>query len=226
MGSKLHYNTTTPLLLSILKKLMESKEFSAFRLVGGTGLSLQRGHRLSVDIDLFTDAIYNSIDFELIEKYLRTTWAYVDTSRIGPIGMGKSYFVGLDKDDCIKLDLYYTDDFINDFQLIDEIRLASVDEILAMKLDVIGRGGRKKDFWDVHELMNDYSLAEMLELHKSRYPYAHDSQHLINKFTDFSQADNDFDPICLHKKHWEIIKMDLIEFVIQHNNQSISLDKQ
>jgi hypothetical protein len=192
---------------------MESMEFDAFRLVGGTALSLHKGHRLSVDIDLFTDAAYGSINFETLEKYLRDNWPYVDTTDSIPVGMGKPYFVGLNKDDCIKLDLYYTDKFINNFQLVDGIRLASMDEIIAMKVDVIGRDGRKKDFWDVHELMNDYSLAEMLELHKSRYPFAHDRQHLLFKFTDFSQADYDFDPVCLRKKHWEIIKLDLIEFV-------------
>jgi predicted nucleotidyltransferase component of viral defense system len=213
MGSRLHYTTTSPQLLSILKKLMESREFDAFRLVGGTALSLHKGHRLSVDIDLFTDAAYGSINFETLEKYLRNNWQYVDTTDIVPISMGKSYFIGTDKDDCIKLDLYYTDDFIDDFQLIDGIRLASMDEIVAMKVDVIGRDGRKKDFWDVHELMNDYSLAEMLELHKSRYPFAHDRQHLLFKFTDFSQADYDFDPVCLRKQHWEIIKLELLEFV-------------
>lgn len=213
MGSRLHYTTTSPQLLSILKKLMESREFDAFRLVGGTALSLHKGHRLSVDIDLFTDAAYGSINFETLEKYLRDNWPYVDTTDSIPVGMGKPYFVGLNKDDCIKLDLYYTDKFINNFQLVDGIRLASMDEIIAMKVDVIGRDGRKKDFWDVHELMNDYSLAEMLELHKSRYPFAHDRQHLLFKFTDFSQADYDFDPVCLRKKHWEIIKLDLIEFV-------------
>ena len=213
MGSRLHYTTTSPQLLSILKKLMESREFDAFRLVGGTALSLHKGHRLSLDIDLFTDAAYGSINFETLEKYLRDNWPYVDTTDSIPVGMGKPYFVGLNKDDCIKLDLYYTDKFINNFQLVDGIRLASMDEIVAMKVDVIGRDGRKKDFWDVHELMNDYSLAEMLELHKSRYPFAHDRQHLLFKFTDFSQADYDFDPVCLRKKHWEIIKLDLIEFV-------------
>lgn len=213
MGSKLHYTTTSPLLLSILKKIMESREFNEFRLVGGTALSLQKGHRLSVDIDLFTDAAYGSIDFDALEKYLRDNWQYVDTTVIVPVGMGKPYFVGLNKDGCIKLDLYYTDKFINDFQLVDGIRLASVDEILAMKVDVIGRGGRKKDFWDIHELMNDYSLAEMLALHESRYPFIHNRLQLANKFTDFSQADDDFDPICLRNKHWEIIKLDLIEFV-------------
>lgn len=213
MGSKLFYNTTTPLLLSILKKLMSSAEFNDFRLVGGTALSLYKGHRYSVDIDLFTDATYGSIDFQCLEKHLYNTWQYVETSVGIPVGMGKSYFVGVNKDDCIKLDLYYTDEFIKNFKIIDGIRLAEVDEILAMKVDIIGRGGRKKDFWDVHELMEEYTLPEMLNLHKKRYPFSDNHQQLIDKFTDFSQADNDFDPNCLRGKHWEIIKLDLIEFV-------------
>jgi Nucleotidyl transferase AbiEii toxin, Type IV TA system len=58
MESELHYNTTNQHLLSILKTLMAAKEFNAFRLVGGTALSLLRGHRESIDIDLFSDAPY------------------------------------------------------------------------------------------------------------------------------------------------------------------------
>ncbi len=52
----LNYNTVTPLLRSILETLMQADVFNDFRLVGGTALSLYRGHRMSVDIDLFTDA--------------------------------------------------------------------------------------------------------------------------------------------------------------------------
>lgn len=55
MIDKLYYNTVTPYLLKVLKQLMATKEFEKFRLVGGTSLSLQRGHRFSVDIDLFTE---------------------------------------------------------------------------------------------------------------------------------------------------------------------------
>jgi hypothetical protein len=63
MDSKLHYNTTGQQLQGILKTLMAAKEFDAFRLVGGTALSLLRGHRESLDIDLFSDNPYDSIDF-------------------------------------------------------------------------------------------------------------------------------------------------------------------
>ena len=192
---------------------MAEKLFEPFRLVGGTALSLQRGHRKSVDIDLFSDSDYQSIDFGSIEKWLNSRYGYVDSNNIKPVGMEKSFFVGENEDNCIKLDLYYTETFIDEPLIVDEIRLATVEEIIAMKADVILRGGRKKDFWDLHELIEEYTLNDIIALHKKRYPYQHDSNLLVKKFTDFSFADNDFDPLCLYGKHWELIKYDLVRYI-------------
>jgi len=212
MGNKLYYKTLKPLLLSVLKALMTAKEFDVFRLVGGTALSLYRGHRESVDIDLFSDAPYDSIDFRAIDAFLRSKFSYVDTNEYKVVGMAKSYYVGNSNDDCIKLDLCYTDRFIHEILLIDVIRLATVEEIIAMKIDVISRGGRKKDFWDIHELKDDYSIEKMFAIHKERYPYTHNQIQIRSSFSDFTLADEDFDPICLKGKHWEIIKLDMIDF--------------
>ena len=213
MESKLYYSTVTPLLLNVLKTLMVAKEFNAFRLVGGTALSLHKGHRESVDIDLFTDTKYGSIDFQTIDDLLRKTYLYVDTNSYNTVGFGRSYYVGKSKNNCIKLDIFYTDEFMDKIQLVDGIRLASVEEVIAMKLDVISRGGRKKDFWDIHELMNDHSLEQMISLHKKRYPHTHNKALIKNNFTQFADSDEDFDPVCLKGKHWEIIKLDIIDFV-------------
>jgi predicted nucleotidyltransferase component of viral defense system len=212
MKNKLHYNTITPLLHEVLLDLMKSDEFNNFRLVGGTSLSLQRGHRFSVDIDLFSDAAYGSIDFNAIDTYLRSKYSYVDSINIEPVGMGKSYFVGTDRLDNIKLDLYYTDKFIQDALMIDGIRLATIEEIIAMKLNVVSRKGRKKDFWDIHELIEEYTLQQMLELHEQRYPYEHNAADITNNFSDFSTADLDLEPICLRNKQWQLIKLDIIEY--------------
>ncbi len=213
MINSLYYNTVTPLLLSILKDLMRAKQFNSFRLVGGTSLSLQRGHRLSVDIDLFTDAPYDSIDFKAIDSFLKIKYKYVDTNSYNLVGLGQSYYVGNSAETCIKLDLYYTDPFIRPLLIKDKLRLACVEEIIAMKIDIIARGGRKKDFWDLHDLMNDYSLKQMLALHKERYPYSHNKGLIKKNFTNFEMADGDFEPICLKQKYWELIKLDLIDFV-------------
>lgn len=211
MRKTLYYNTVNPLLLTILKDLMETSVFVDFRLVGGTALSLQLGHRKSVDIDLFTDVVYGSVDFMEIDEYLRKQYEYVDTFETDIVGFGKSYYIGNSKHECVKLDLFYTDSFITPCLDIDGIRMATLEEIAAMKIDVVSRVGRKKDFWDIHELMEVLSIEKMLHLHEERYPYSHDRNEIISKISNFEIADVDFDPICLRKKYWEIIKLDLME---------------
>ena len=49
----LHSETVTSELLELLKTIMSDSLFNDFNLVGGTALSLQIGHRNSIDIDLF-----------------------------------------------------------------------------------------------------------------------------------------------------------------------------
>lgn len=215
MAKSLYYNSVSSLLLSTLQDLMKSSVFDDFRLVGGTSLSLQLGHRQSIDLDIFTDKIYDSVDFKAIDDYLRKNYAYFDTFVTEVIGMGKSYYIGNSKNECIKLDLFYTDPFIRPCLIIDGLRLASLEEIAAMKIDVISRVGRKKDFWDIHELMDVYSIEDMLNLHQLRYPYSHDRHEIINSFSNFTNADIDFDPVCFRRKYWEIIKLDIIEAVQQ-----------
>ncbi|MDH6314249.1 putative nucleotidyltransferase component of viral defense system [Parabacteroides sp. PFB2-10] len=210
----LQYKTVTPLLKKVLQQLMNEPLFAPFRLVGGTNLSLRYGHRLSVDIDLFTDSEYRSLDFASFENYLRSQFPYYDCNDKGSIvGMGRSYYIGNSKDDYVKVDLMYTDPFIGEVEILDGIRMASVDDIVAMKMNVVSRGGRKKDFWDLHYLLGIYSLSEMFNLHEKRHEWEHNADELLRNFIDFSVADEMPDPICLLEKDWDDIKLDLIEIV-------------
>jgi hypothetical protein len=95
----------------------------------------------------------------------------------------------------------------------DGVRLASVEDIIAMKVNVISRGGRKKDFWDLHELIGKHDVSQMLALHRERHPYVHNETQIIANLENFERADEDFDPICLRGKYWEFIKDDIIEAV-------------
>lgn len=206
----IYWQTVDDVLRTSLQVLMEAEEFSAFRLVGGTALSLQLGHRISVDIDLFTDAEYSTIDFDILEKFLINNFEYVDRGFGGIVGMGKSYLIGKDKDHSVKLDLYYTEPFIDAPLVVEGLRMATLEEIIAMKVDVVQRTGRKKDFWDLYELLPRYSIDTMLTLHEKRYEYSHDEALIITNFTNFTEADQDFEPICLRGYHWELIKEDII----------------
>jgi hypothetical protein len=215
----MYWNTVTPLLKDVLIQMMRSETFEVFRLVGGTSLSLQIGHRESVDIDLFTDAKYDSVDFNSIDNYFRNQYSYVSTNEGLPISFGKSWYVGTDQYNAVKIDLYYTDPFIRPLLKKEEVRLASAEDIIAMKLEVLGRGGRKKDFWDLHALHKHYSIQKMIDLHQERYPYSHSVEELLLSFVNFENADDDLEPICLLGKHWPLIKLDFVQW-IEHARKS------
>ncbi len=57
----LHYEAIDPPTLEVLKCLLQIPVFSGLRLVGGTSLALQTGHRKSIDIDLF--GVLNADEF-------------------------------------------------------------------------------------------------------------------------------------------------------------------
>lgn len=215
----LYYNTVTPTLLEILHLLMAEPLFNPFRLVGGTNLSLRLGHRKSIDIDLFTDSEYDSLDYRKFEAFLKSKFAYYDnTDSTSIVGFGRSYYIGASMKDCIKLDLMYTDIFLHAPDIIDGIRMASLDDIVAMKINAISRGGRKKDFWDVHKLLEGYTLQDMIEIHERRHMWEHDEHQVLQSLINFSEADEMEDPVCLEGKDWDEIKLTFIDLVNEYSH--------
>ena len=209
----LYWNTVAPILKNVLQEIINEPIFKPFRLVGGTSLSLQLGHRISIDIDLFTDAEYGSIDYKAIREFLEIKYPFCVSRSLENVAFGTNFVVGNSITDCVKIDLYYTDDFIEKPIIIEDIRMATANEIIAMKLDVVLRGGRKKDFWDLHYFIDTISLEEMISLFKKRYPYNDDFIKIKKQLVNFEIADTEFEPICLLEKTWEIIKLDFYEFV-------------
>jgi hypothetical protein len=194
---------------------MSCELLSDFRLVGGTSISLQTGHRRSDDIDLFTDADYGSVDLSSIIKWLKKNFNYVSNTGAVNNVPGISCFAGSSETDCIKLDLYYTETFIRPSLNSMQIRLATLEDIAAMKLDMTSQGGRKKDFWDIHELLDHFSLEELISFHIEKFPWT-DPIPVIKGLTDFERADEMEDPVCLKGKIWELVKLDIEEIVEAH----------
>lgn len=81
----LQYATVEPNTLRILKQLMLLKELNGFSLVGCTALSLYLGHRISVDIDLFSvDKFENRAIIKVIERNFE---GFVYRSANNPVGV-------------------------------------------------------------------------------------------------------------------------------------------
>jgi predicted nucleotidyltransferase component of viral defense system len=198
---------------------MKVSSLNSFRLVGGTALSLLRGHRMSEDIDLFASVEYGTIDFKSIENEIQRLFPVVvnDDDILGihlENHMGLHLHIGLGENPSVKADIlnWSAAEFIHPAFEIEDIRFATVEEIALMKLDTISRGGRKKDFWDMSEIFDTHELKDLLELYPVKYPY-NEVQDVIKGMTNFQLADEVPDPICLKQKYWDLIKMEMQQAV-------------
>lgn len=147
--------------LRLLVELQKEPMLQSFNLVGGTALALHLGHRKSVDLDFFTSKSFdlNEIRSLLIEKYdFKVSYARSQTL--------KGFVNGI-KIDFIRFD--YPHLFPCD--VIEDIRIESVPDIIAMKLlSITDNGSRIKDFVDIAYLSSYYSLDEMLEFYVGKIP--------------------------------------------------------
>ena len=157
----LHKETVSNATLELLKRLMADERLKDFVLVGGTALSLQMGHRISIDLDLF---INSDFDAEALREYLERT-CHLETDYMA-FATVKGEIEGVQVD-CIAHSYPWIRPFVEE----EGIRLASMEDICAMKLNAIaGNGTRIKDFVDVAYLSSSFSLRQMLEFYEEKYP--------------------------------------------------------
>ncbi len=146
--------------LELLTRLMGDHQMKDFILVGGTALALQLGHRISIDIDLFSTNPFNENN---LTDYLRQEYNFVLDFISKNTLKGEINGVQFD---CIA----HQYPWINSFRLLEHIRIASYDDIAAMKLNaIIGNGTRIKDFIDLAFLSCKISFSQMLKGYEIKY---------------------------------------------------------
>jgi len=164
---------------------------------------LQLGHRISVDIDLFseTDFETNEILSELCQDLELQVIMRKEKNSLIINARKKNTDNEFVKVDFVK----YAYPLLNELIHENGIRLLSVDDIIPMKLSAIANRGAKKDFFDIYELMKKFTLSEMLILFSKKYPdIAH--FHILKSLTYFEDAEEEFAPITLNDTDWSIVK--------------------
>jgi hypothetical protein len=160
---QLQYNTVRPELLDIIKQVSADPFFKGYRLVGGTSLSLQIGHRASVDADFFSDG--NGQPVPELLKYVYPT-IIKNMAKVEPLNGCMGFTAN-----GVKLDLFdYGDPFVKEAFVVDGIKLASLVDIGLMKLDVQNRRNAWKDLIDLNSITDIHPLSELLSLYNKRYP--------------------------------------------------------
>ncbi len=205
----LYIKTIEPDTLSLLKHLMKISELSKFCLVGGTALSLKYGHRISVDLDLFSIASFDNDEILLVIGK-----AFGEKLRFESAHPKFGIFCYIND---IKVDIVYNPhQLIDDIIEEDKIRMLSCKDIAAMKIKAILGRGKKKDFWDLAELLQHYKLEEIIEFYNKKYP----SQQLLisipQAITYFADADESENPISLKKQTWKSVKKTIQQKVSEY----------
>ena len=191
----LHYKTVDEFTLELLKKLQSLRIFNEMRLVGGTSLALQIGHRKSVDIDLF--GLLN-IDFDALTDELKSIG---DVVVLGNSKNIHTYLI-----DEIKVDIvHYEYPWLKNKIVSDKIHLAAIEDIAAMKLSAIIGRGSKKDFIDLYYILQQFDLAQLMSFYGQKFRDG-SSFLVLKSLVYFEDADLEAMPWMFEDLSWEEVK--------------------
>ena len=206
----LSFQTVQPDTLELLKSLMRLPILRDMRLVGGTALALQYGHRRSVDLDFFghttedTDELAETIREEIGQEQLLSA-----SKRI------KVYNIRNVKVDIVSYDYPWIDDVVAE----EGLRLASPKDIAAMKVNAIIGRGTKKDFIDVFYLLQHFTFEELIKLYLAKYPDGSEYRALLS-MSYFADADPQAMPYMFEPIEWNVIKQKIKREQEVYNNNN------
>lgn len=199
--NRLHWEALEPEAREAFGIVSRALAGGAYYLAGGTALALMEGHRVSVDLDVFTERMRNAED--VLSLLRRSTPELSVTS----VGAGTLYV------DVLGVQVSVIE---YDYPLLgptvlsdsDHLALAGRDDIAAMKLSAIASRGSRKDFVDLWVLTTRHRpLAEYLALYQEKFE-ARDVGHVIRSLIHFDDAEREPPLRLLIDIDWEELKTD------------------
>ncbi len=181
--------------LNLLHTLMRDERLDQFYLVDGTSLALRIGHRMSVDVDLFTN---EDFDEDSIGELLQQRYSATSIEKEKNTVRGSILNINVDL-------IAHKYQLLEPIIQIDGIRMAGLKDIAAMKINAISNRGAKKDFWDYAALLSHFTTQEMLSFFQSKYPAAN-AWHAEKSLSFFDDSESDPDPRDLSGRTWHEIK--------------------
>ncbi|HWY79277.1 MAG TPA: nucleotidyl transferase AbiEii/AbiGii toxin family protein [Candidatus Sulfotelmatobacter sp.] len=175
-------------------------------LAGGTALTLQVDHRISVDLDFFipqeeiaTESIISSLsshNFTISLREKGTLYGVLEGAKVSFI----AYPQFIPKQP-----------FISD----KNINVLDARDIAVMKIIAISQRGTKRDFFDLYwYTKNREPLLDVLKRVDNQYPkFAHNYHHFIKSLTYFEDAEQDPEPQIFFETTWEQVKQYFLSIV-------------
>ena len=189
----------------LLTRLAPFLSDRGFYLAGGTAIALMIGHRKSVDLDWFSPTRIGD----------PALWAdKIKAVGLNPMAVNVdkgTFYATIGRVPISILEFPYA--MVNRFVQWKTVgcNLASLDDLACMKLSAIASRGSKKDFIDIHALMQKHkTLRQMLSLYKKKFPEA-DLFPVLRGLSYFDDADKERMPRMLWKLSWDAIKKEVMK---------------
>lgn len=200
-----HWETVSPPMRALLSQIGQCEFASRFYLAGETALALQIGHRRSVDLDFFsaTDLVQPKTHQEILRQLGVLHPQIIEQAFGNFVVMIDNIAVGF---------FSYGYPLVGQSVQVENVRLASRQDIGLMKLDSLISRGSRKDFYDVYFITQDISLNQLLELGQVKYSTFRDFSMLVFKnMVLFDNADSDLQPELLMSVEWDVVKRFFVE---------------
>lgn len=186
--------------LQVLREMAPFTVDQKFYLGGGTALATFMGHRRSVDLDWFSqERISDSMALAQSLRDANIPFSTDQTATGTLHGQVEGVRVSF---------LEYRYPMLEPLVYWEETGafLASLDDLACMKLSAIAQRGSKKDFIDVYALCTEHRpLEQLLDLYQKKFSVT-DIGPVIYGLVYFDDAEEERDPLLLHKIQWLQVK--------------------
>ncbi len=194
---KFHKECVVPEIIDLLTELSKKDILKDFSMGGGTSFALRFGHRKSIDIDLFSEKAFQSLN---IQNELATVF---NDLRVMNRTEGSLCLIIND----IKLDiLLHPYPLLKKPSLFLYFPLLSLEDLAAMKINAVTNRGSKKDFSDIL-LLHEYgiSLEKALVLFCKKYGEA-GRFNAVRSLNWFNDTESEPDPVYMNGWNWKYVR--------------------
>lgn len=198
-------NVLTEASKNLLKDFNRELTGFGFYLGGGTGLALQLGHRISEDLDFFTNQDFQP---ETLSRYLETKSQYQETL----VSPGTLYCTVR----MVKLSfIHYPVPLLFPIIEFENIKVADWRDIFAEKFKTLSQRGSRKDFYDIYAgyTLGNLAIGDGIEILRRRFAGTGiNYYHILKSLCFFDDAENEPELILPKAIPWRGIK----EFFLQN----------
>lgn len=199
---------------AIIEQVAQLECIKPYILCGGTALAIQIGHRKSEDLDFMmwrtskTDK--PEVNWNAIEKELKEKIGEIENFNM--LGFDQVEFLVKG----VKFSFFVSDNFSpvsSPINYLGNIRLADIEAIMAMKMEVMLRRMKFRDYYDIYcILQNNYSIHKGIEKALSLSRHRLSSKNIIamllgGKFA----ADNNFATL---EPKYNVTKEEIREYIL------------